>query len=167
MPILWCLAVQSLGHFRCKISTVCCFQSSKERLSLKDSKMFQVLYFRCSSASHHDFRSNAQPSTQILIGMYLWGSHPRPGEEEEKMVVAEKKNWCNFCSEFTMDPMWRILRRNFGYNAWNASFSHCVGHYGLPTKNHPTYYTYFWPPLPSLNTLAIKKTLWLKNEGTY
>ena len=119
-----------------------------------------------SSASHHDFRSNAQPSTQILIGMYLWGSHPRPGEEEEKIVVAEKKNWCNFCSEFTMDPMWRILRRNFGYNAWNASFSHCVGHYGLPTKNHPTYYTYFWPPLPSLNTLAIKKTLWLKNEGT-
>ena len=65
------------------------------------------------------------------------------GEEEEKMVVAEKKNWCNFCSEFTMDPMWRILRRNFGYNAWNASFFHCVGHYGLPTKNHPTYYTYF------------------------
>ena len=41
--------------------------------------------------THHNFRSNAQPSTQILIGMYLWGSHPRPGEEEEKMVVAEKK----------------------------------------------------------------------------
>ena len=148
-------------------SGICQHVSERNTLSIAILLSGFENLIKYSSASHHDFRSNAQPSTQILIGMYLWGSHPRPGEEEEKMVVAEKKNWCNFCSEFTMDPMWRILRRNFGYNAWNASFSHCVGHYGLPTKNHPTYYTYFWPPLPSLNTLAIKKTLWLKNAGTY